>query len=46
MDKIAMALQESGKISAILDDLRLMVPFLSAHKSHPGAGNAFETFVI
>ena len=41
-----MVLQESGKISAILDDLRLMMTFLSAHKSHPGAGNAFEPFVI
>ena len=39
-----MVLQESGKISAILDDLRLMVPFLSAYKSHYGAGNASETF--
>ena len=44
MDRIAMVLQESGKISAILDDLRLMVPFLSAYKSHYGAGNASETF--
>ena len=34
------------KISAILDDLRLMMTFLSACKSHPGAGNAFEPFVI